>query len=77
MYDPDIQNFSEDTDEGRRGRVLTLMNDINWHSTAEISSTAVGGTEGTRRLRELRALGYTVEKRKVAGSTQYEYRFVR
>ena len=55
-----------------RERVLSLLKDGGWYTTVEINN--MGGTEGTRRLRELRANGYRIEKRKVAGSTMYEYR---
>lgn len=49
-----------------------------WVDTATINS--LGGTEGTRRLRELkeeRYGGYRYEKRRKEGSTQYEYRLVK
>lgn len=58
----------------RRAAVLRLLLDGHWHGTHEISSPDVGGTEGTRRLRELRADGHAIEKRKREGSDEYEYR---
>ena len=60
----------------RRGTVLALMLDRQWHSTAEIENVAIGGSQGTRRLRELRADGWRIEKRPKANSTQWEYRLV-
>ena len=64
------------TSSTRRGRVLNLMSDYGWHSTVDICAVDVGGTEGCRRLRELRAKGYTIAKRKKIDSTQYEYKLV-
>ena len=69
----------------RRLRVFQLMSDRRWHSTMEINAVDVGGSEGCRRLREIRHkikrglyLGYVgIEKRRAGGdSTQYEYRLV-
>lgn len=40
----------------------------------EINAVDVGGSEGCRRLRELRRLGYVIEKRRKHDSTQFEYR---
>ncbi len=56
-----------------RQRVLELLLSGEWKTTIEVNS--VGGTEGTRRLRELRKQGYKIEKRPTAGR-QYEYRLV-
>jgi hypothetical protein len=69
--------------DARREQVWNLLLDEEWHTTAEISSAAVGGSEGTRRLRELRArcavhlLPGCIEKRKALEGTQYEYRLAR
>ena len=66
-------------ESGRASRleiVADLMLDRRWHKTVEIESVSVGGSQGTRRLRELRKKGWAIEKRKVKNSTQYEYRFV-
>lgn len=61
-----------------RGRVLKLMLDHQWHCAAEIRRVAgengVPASEGLRRMRELRARGYTIEKRRRNGSRHYEYR---
>jgi hypothetical protein len=50
--------------------------DSGWVTTAEINSKEVGGTEGTRRLRDLRADGYIIEKRKHPDPAvdQFQYR---
>ena len=70
----------------RREAVWLLMQDGGWHSTMEINAVNVGGSEGCRRLRELkkeiqdgkRPGWMSVEKRKMAGdTTQYEYRLIR
>lgn len=61
----------------RKQLVLSLLSDYQWHSTSEIESVHVGGSQGTRRLRELRADGAKIIKRKKAQSTQYEYKMLR
>ncbi len=58
----------------RRALVGTLLEDGLWHDTAAINAPGIGGSEGTRRLRELRKLGLPVEMRKKTGSDMYEYR---
>ncbi len=58
----------------RRALVRTLLEDGLWHSTADINAPGIGGSEGTRRLRELRKLGLPLEMRKKAGTDMYEYR---
>lgn len=60
----------------RRELVLGLLQDGAWHSTAQIIHPTVGGSEGMRRLRELRALGYPIEKRPHAGHDDNEYRLM-
>lgn len=48
----------------QRGKVWTLMADGQWHSAGEILSRS-GGTEGLRRMRELRSLpGVEIERRR-------------
>lgn len=42
----------------------------------QINDVAVGGSEGTKRLRELRAMGYPIETRRRAIGTQWEYRLI-
>jgi len=59
--------------ETRRNNVLRLLEDGKWHSTAEINSPEVGGTEGTRRLRELRKMGHDILKRKHVGHDDFLY----
>jgi len=49
----------------RKQKVLELLQKYRnqWVDGPEIQHPAVGGSEGTRRLRELRAEGYNIEKR--------------
>jgi hypothetical protein len=61
------------TDRSRWELVLDLLREQEWVSTAAICTPDVGGSEGTRRLRELRARGFAISKRKKVGSTQFEY----
>ena len=50
--------------DAQRGRVFELMVDGNWHSGPKILRVA-NGTEGLRRLRELRKIpGVTIECRR-------------
>jgi len=74
-----LQGFFEEKDrvitlEGRRGMVLDLLNDGEWHKGSEISGPDVGGSEGLRRLRELREAGYTIDKIKDPCGDGYLYR---
>lgn len=47
-------------------RILALLKDGRWHTRAEIDK-AGGQLENTRRLRELRQRGYTIERRRGNG----------
>lgn len=60
----------------RRHAVLQLLMDYQWHTTIEINQ--VGGTEGTRRLRELRQAPFclNIERSPAIGSRQWQYRIV-
>lgn len=56
-----------------REKVKNLMMDNQWHPATEIRE--VGGSEGLRRLRELRKDGYVVTKRRIKeGGGSFEYR---
>jgi len=62
--------------DGGRRRVLSLMMDLKWHSAFEIRRVA-GGSEGLRRLRELRKKGFYIEKRRLkAERRHFEYRLI-
>lgn len=67
----------------RRERVAAALEDAllrgdGWVDGYELCHPAIGGSEGLRRLRELRADGMPVEKRlkpgRPKGSTVYQYR---
>jgi len=61
-----------------RDRVRLLMCDGEWHGGQEVCGAA--GTperpapEGLRRLRELRDEGFNIVKRRVPGTSDFEYR---
>lgn len=57
-----------------RQAVVDLLLDHKWHSTVAINLAA--GTEGTRRLRELRERGYLIEGRRIPHASQWEYRLI-
>ena len=68
----DMKDFNES-----QMRVFELMSDGNWHDAIAIRAAAQG-SEGLRRLRELRAKGYVIDKRKTAGGGRLlEYRMHR
>lgn len=60
----------------RKRTVLDILSDGQWHDTVSLSGVTSGGSEGMRRMRELRAQGYEIESRKKLGSEQWEYRLV-
>lgn len=67
----------EDLGQGCR-RVYDLMKDGEWHNDSEIREAAGSGgeeaTEGLRRMRELRASGLAISRRRVEASRRWEYR---
>lgn len=44
-----------------------------WVPGYELTKPGVGGTEGLRRLRELRAEGHKIEKRRAKTGSYFEY----
>lgn len=63
---------------GRQLAVYNVLKDGEWHDGPELTHPEVGGSEGLRRLRELREKGYTIEmRRKAKGRTTRQYRLVR
>jgi hypothetical protein len=62
----------------RQRRVYDVLKDGQWHDGPELTHPAAGGSEGLRRLRELREKGYTIDmRRKAKGRTTRQYRLVR
>ena len=61
--------------EKSKDRVLMLLASNEWVSTWDL--VQAGGTEGLRRLRELRNEGYVIEKRRKEDSAQWEYHLAR
>jgi hypothetical protein len=69
-----------------KAAVWTLLSDEKWHTTMEINAVDVGGSEGCRRLRELRQKvrkgkhpPYNdIDAARIGGeTTQWKYRLVR
>ena len=52
---------------GRKAQVLKVLQNAEgtWVGGPSLCNQAVGGSEGLRRLRELRALGYAIDKKEV------------
>jgi hypothetical protein len=60
--------------KNQRAKVLYLMLDGMWHSGQEILVWS-GGTEGLRRMRELREIpGASIERFRPDGKREYHYR---
>lgn len=62
----------EPSRNSKLGAVLAVLRNGDWHSGASL--TEVGGSEGLRRVRELRKRGYFVEARPGKKGTGWEYR---
>ena len=58
----------------RADRVLKVLSDGQWHPGHHLTGPEAGGSEGLRRLRELREKGYQIEMRKREGLASREYR---
>ena len=56
-------------------RVYDLLSDGNWHD-AESIRVAARGSEGLRRMRELREY-CEIQKRRISGTRTWEYRLER
>lgn len=61
---------------GRKREVLArlMAADGNWVGGPELANRRCGGSEGLRRLRELRQLGYAIEKKRLEGHNYFSYR---
>jgi|TARA_R110002167_G_scaffold346874_1_gene557671 hypothetical protein len=60
----------------RKAQVLKVLQNAegDWVGGPALCNQAVGGSEGLRRLRELRALGYNIEKIKFPKQNYFSYR---
>jgi hypothetical protein len=60
----------------REEAVLKVLQDNAplWTPGYDLAHPAVGGSEGLKRLRDLKQKGYAYELRKMEGSSAYEYR---
>lgn len=59
-----------------RERVYDVLRSRRWTPGFALTEPEVGGSEGLRRLRELRAQGFEIKRRKIEGSNAFEYRLV-
>jgi len=61
---------------GRKREVLArlMAADGKWVGGPELANRRCGGSEGLRRLRELRVLGYAIEKKQLEGHNYFSYR---
>lgn len=62
----------------RKDKVLDVLRTAGggWVPGYVIASAMHGGSEGLRRLRELREDGYSIERRAMKGSEAFEYRLI-
>lgn len=58
----------------RKQKVAKLLRSRRWITGTDLCDPDVGGSEGLRRVRELRADGATIKVRKTEGSNVREYR---
>lgn len=59
-----------------RERVKLILRGGGWVRASVLTAPEYGGSEGLRRLRELRARGWKIEMCRVAGGTERQYRLV-
>ena len=61
----------------RQKAILDVLADGLWHPGHELTGPKCGGSEGLRRLRELRAKGYRIEARKIQGRSSWQYKLIK
>lgn len=65
----------------RRGKLTVngkhVQTSAGWVPGHLLTDPSVGGTEGLRRLRELRDSGVLIEMKRIEGSSAYQYRIAR
>lgn len=59
-----------------RERVYNILKARRWTPGYELTTPEVGGSEGLRRMRELRSQGWEIQSRRMEDSNAYEYRLV-
>lgn len=61
----------------RKQAVLAALRPRRWTPGHALTTPEVGGSEGLRRVRELRADGFDIKSRQIEGSSAFEYRLTR
>lgn len=65
----------------RRGKLMVngerVQTSAGWVPGHLLTRPEIGGTEGLRRLRELRHDGILIEMKKIDGSSAYQYRIAK
>lgn len=59
-----------------RERVYNALRSRRWTPGFALTTPEVGGSEGLRRLRELRAEGFEIKSRRMNDSNAFEYRLI-
>jgi hypothetical protein len=74
-YEDDSRKVSAET---RRAQVLgkLLRAEGAWVPGPELADSGTGGSEGLRRVRDLRAKGWKIEGRRIKGRDAWEYRLI-
>lgn len=62
--------------KSRKQMVYDALKSRKWTAGYALTAPSVGGSEGLRRLRELREDGYEIKSRRIDGSQAHEYRLV-
>ncbi len=63
-----------DRDKVLRYLAVNIINGRPWTPVWKIACPQVGGLQGDRRMRELRAKGWPIIKKRIENSSAYEYR---
>lgn len=56
-----------------RALALNVINGTPWIPVYDICTPQIGGSQGDRRLRELRMKGWPIQKRRIKNGDAYEY----
>ena len=80
--DPESSHVAAGLVEPKRGTRRANVLDVLWEAQGKwvdgsvLVQPDIGGMEGTRRLRELRQLGWEIDQRPKPGSTMWQYRLL-